>query len=311
MLALLLDRETTYREISKELGKGISSISDEINNNGGRYAYDPYNAEERARALRIRSHGSKIDTVPGLKAKIIADLRKKYSPEQIAETLRKEAQGRCVVSYETIYTYIYSDEGRKEKLWLHLRHKKSPKRISRGTRKHRSPIPNRVSIHDRPPDIEKREIFGHWEADLMIFSSTRKVLAVFVERMTRTVVAFVNNNKSADAMKRAMQKFISTIGIENIASMTFDNGTENVLHEQVRQEYHCSFQTYFCDPYASWQKGTVENTNKLIRQYLPRTIEETMFTQKYVDAVMTQLNHRPRKTLNFETPHDRFTFCSF
>jgi IS30 family transposase len=312
ILSELLQQGESYREIRKVINKSISSISDEINNNGGRRNYDPHKAHERALKNKMeRKKRKKLEISEGLKGYVIEKLREDWSPEQIAGELRKQAQEKTVISTETIYQFIYSKEGKRLKLWKHLRHRKKPERVPWGSRKKRKiSIPNRTSIHDRPQHINTREEFGHWEGDLMIFSEQRTVLAVFVERMTRKTIAVVNPDKTAQEMEYALHELISSAGPTQVKSITFDNGAENVCHQKVREDYMETFYTFFCDPYSSWQKGTVENTNKLLRQYLPRDISKEQLTQDYVDSVLEKLNNRPRKCLNFSSPNSFFSIRS-
>lgn len=311
MLAELLQSKESYRQIAKILQKSISSISDEIRRNSEHGAYDSYRAHEisRVRALERRKR-TKLEISEGLKQYVISKLKEDWSPEQIDEQLRNEANGKTVISHETIYQFIYSDEGKSLRLWTYLRHKKKPERKHWGTRKRRTIIPSRVSIHKRPAHVNNREAFGHWEADLMIFSHTKSVLAVFVERKTRKTVAVVNENKTASEMEMALHELLSTAGQTNVHSITFDNGTENICHQKIREDYSESFTTFFCDPYCSWQKGSVENMNKLFRQYFPRDILPKNLNQDAVDTAVKKLNSRPRKCIGYKTPSDMFTTCS-
>lgn len=306
----------SYRRISKEIGKSISSISAEINKNGGRKEYNGWRAEACAEErLRRRGKRRKLDISKGLRKYVIKMLKKDWSPEQISGDLKRLAKGKSVLSHETIYQFIYSKEGKLLRLWKHLRHRskyvEARRRSFSGRHKRGHVIKNRISIHRRPPEVNKKEVFGHWEADLMIFSKSKYVLSVFVERQTKQTYSFVNNDKGSDQMERALHAFMEQAGLENVHSITFDNGLENVCHEEVRKEYNYSFDTYFCDPYCSWQKGLVENTNKLIRQYFPRKIAHEDISQDKLDKTILMLNNRPRKTLQFETPNTRFTSCSF
>jgi IS30 family transposase len=311
ILAEMLESGESYREISKAIEKSISSISDEIKKNGGREKYDPHRAHSRARKQQLeRRKRSKLEISEGLKKYVIENLVEDWSPEQIAGELRKQADGKSVISHETIYQYIYSREGKQLKLWKHLRHKQKPERVHWGGRTRRASIPHRISIHERPQHVNARQEFGHWEGDLMIFSEQKSVLAVFVERMTRKTIAVVNANKTTKEMEYALHELISTAGQIRVKSITFDNGTENVCHQKVREDYAETFDTYFCDPYASWQKGTVENTNKLLRQYFPRNIPQEQLTQDYADTITEKLNNRPRKCLHYSTPALAFISCS-
>ncbi len=312
MLDIMLKDSCTFRDIAPVIQKAISSISHEIKVNGEEDgSYDAYKAHYKAEQRKLQKRKrKKIEISLGLLQRIIFDLEKDWSPEQIAGTLKEEAGGRTIISHETIYQYIYSEEGKRQKLWKHLRHKKKPYRQSWGTRKKRFQIEERVSIHHRPHCINRRERFGDYEGDLMLFSSSEKALAVFVERKTRKVFITLNANKTARAMEMALHELLCSAGIRNVHSITFDNGGENTCHERVRREYCSSFQTYFCDPYSSWQKGTVENTNKLLRQYFPRDIDPNLLTQDFVDTIAEKLNNRPRKCLHFSTPSSVFISCS-
>jgi len=312
MLHELLSESQSYREISKVIDKAISSISDEIKNNSTDGRYDPYQAHEKARRRNIeKGKRSKLERSEVLKEYVIRKLKADWSPEQIAGKLRKKAEGKTVISHETIYLYIYSDEGKQEKLWMTLRHRKKPERVPWGKRKKRKVnIPNRTSIHERSDWINRREEYAHWEGDLMLFSKRSEALAVFVERYTRKTVAVLLEDKTAASMELALHELMASVGQTHIKSITFDNGTENVCHEKIRQEYVESFDTYFCDPYSSWQKGTVENTNKLLRQYLPRDINKGKLHQDYVDYAVEKLNNRPRKCINYKTPNQYFHDCS-
>ena len=313
MLKKLLLEGRTYREISKVIEKSISSICDEIKRNGKVLeVYDPHKAHQQSlqRLLERRKRG-KLEKSDILRQYVVEKLEEDWSPEQISGYLKKEAKGKNVLSHETIYQFIYSKKGKDMKLWKHLRHRRKPQRIHWGTRKtRRALIPNRVSIHERPEQINTREEFGHWEGDLMIFSETKAVLAVFVERMTRKTVAVVNENKTSSEMAMALHELLSSAGQLNVKSITFDNGTENVCHQKIREDYMESFSTFFCDPYSSWQKGTVENTNKLLRQYFPRHILPENITQDFLDQILKKLNDRPRKCINFNSPSQSFLSCS-
>ena len=313
MLADLLEKKTSYRKISRVIQKSISSISDEIERNSIHNKYDPYEAH-RIASLRELEKGkrTKLELNPQLMNNVIDKLKDDWSPEEIAGEFKSKTNGINIISHETIYQLIYSPEGIKLKLWKHLRHRKKPKRVSFGTRKCRKiNIPNRVSINERSNAINLRLEFGHWEGDLMLFSKISLVLAVFVERMTRRVIVVLSQDKTAEEMKLALHELIGNAGQINVKSITFDNGGENVCHQEIRELYdEENLKTYFCDPYKSWQKGTVENTNKLLRQYFPRSINPELLTQDYVDEVATKLNNRPRKCLNYITPKNQFALCS-
>ncbi len=310
MLGEMLREKHTYEDIGKVIQKSKSSVCEEIKRNSEEGFYDPFVAHEKAmRREKEKQKRTKVEISPGLKTYIIKQLKEDWSPEQIAGNLKRES-GKNVVSHETIYQFIYSDEGRAMGLWKYLRHQKKPYRHPWGTRKKRFLIPERVPIHWRPEGANNRTEFGHWEADLMIFSWVRIVLAVFVERMTRKAVIFVLPDKTAESMETAMHELISAVGQVNVKSFTFDNGGENVGHINIVRDYTETIATFFCDPYCSWQKGTVENTNKLLRQYFPRNIHSDFLIQNYADAIARKLNSRPRKCLNWHNPSYFFNLCS-
>ena len=305
----LLKKEEPYREIQKVLGKSLSGISKEINRNGGKEKYNPYKAEQRAQINKFsRKKRTKLEISPGLKEFVIQKLKQDWSPEQISRDLRKKALRKTILSTETIYQFVYSKEGKTLKLWKHLRHRKRPIRVAHGTRKarvSRSKIPDRNPISLRSYGAKNRTEPGHYEVDLMIFSKTKTVLAVFVDRCTRKTYAYFNKNKTASVMANTMRNFVCEVGQMNLKSLTFDNGTENFYHNIVRDEFG-TFDTFFCDPYCSWQKGTVENTNKLLRQYFPRKIHHSLMNHENLTFALHRLNNRPRKCLNFNSPN----FCS-
>jgi len=305
ILAEHLAEGASYRTIQKLIDKSPSAISEEIKRNGGKENYCPYEAEKRAQELKHQRHKrTKIEISPGLKKFVIRHIKEDWSPEQIAGNLRDQA-GKMIISHETIYQFIYSEEGVRLKLWKHLRHKKKNTRIAHGSRKSQKlqmEIPQRTHISLRSPAANERFENGHFEVDLMIFSETKTVLAVFVDRCSRKTWAYINPDKKASTMADTIREFLCDAGICNVKSLTFDNGTENFYHYIVRDEFG-TFETFFCDPYCSWQKGTVENTNKLLRQYFPRSI---IPTQHSLQSALLKLNNRPRKCLNFKTPN----FCS-
>lgn len=308
----LLQRGVSYRGIGQRLNKSHTSVSDEIKRNkspDGRYC--PIEAHKKAFCRKNqRKKRTKLEISPGLKIYIVQKiLCEQWSPEQIDRVLRIKSGGNVVISHESIYQFIYSPEGRKLKLYQYLRRKKKPIRQPFGTRKKRFIIRDRVSIHRRHEKINKRQEFGHWETDLMIFSNQKFVLAVTVERLTRYTIATILPNKTALEMKQALYRVILDSGQLNVKSITFDNGSENVLHHELKHEFP-GLETYFCDPYCSWQKGLVENTNGLLRQYFPRSIDLGRVSQHDMDIIVTKINNRPRKCLHFTSPSLAFSLFS-
>jgi IS30 family transposase len=307
-LAELLQQGKSHRKIGKSLNRSHTSIGDELRRNTlpGK-SYDPVIAHQMAlKRQNNHSKSSKLDLSPGLKEYVIDKLRNQdWSPQQIAGKLKELSLGKTIISHETIYQFIYSEEGRRLKLWLNLRRKHKPLRQPYGARKKRINIPDRTPIHFRDGSVEDRLEVGHWEADLMIFSNQPFVLAVCVERSTRFVVITLLENKKAEEMERALHRLIEEVSQVKVLSITFDNGSENVCHTIIKHDYP-GIETFFCDPYCSWQKGSVENTNALIRQYFPRSFDLSSITQYEVDLVAKRLNTRPRKCLHYKSPHQAF-----
>lgn len=304
----LLHRGVSNRGIGKRLHKSHTSIGDELARNG--YPDGKYRAIEAHKRYLIRQRNKKkrlkLEISPDLRLYVITKLLcEQWSPEQIAGALRIKSGGKTVLSHESIYQYIYSEEGKRLKLYQQLRRKKKPIRQPFGTRKKRLLIKERVSIHKRHKKINERLEFGHWETDLMIFSKQKFVLAVTVERMSRYTIVSVLPNKTAKEMKQALTRVILDSGQRNVKSITFDNGSENVLHHELLREFP-GLESYFCDPFCSWQKGLVENTNCLLRQYFPRNCDLGSFSQELIDKIVDKINRRPRKCLNFASPNTSF-----
>jgi IS30 family transposase len=220
----------------------------------------------------------------------------------------KEAGG--YVCHETIYAYIYDEENRKEQHWkLLMRHR--PKRIKQGTRKSRKggTIKNMVSISKRPESVETRKEAGHWESDSMIFSKQKEILSVQTERKTRAVRITKCKDKTAEETKEAVTGSLGGEIETFLKSITFDRGTEGAEHEKMSEYLNADI--YFCHPYCSWEKGSVENRNMFIRRYFPRHTNMSEVTDEMIYEVQEKLNNRPMKCLKYRTPnemifHERF-----
>jgi len=308
MIEKMLKQGMTVRAIGRVLNRGHSTISEEISKNKSPHEAQ-YNAE-LAQARHEKRHlnkgnKSKLIRKEKLKEHVIEKLEEDWSPEQIAGELRERC-GMTIISHETIYQFIYSDEGRQLKLWLHLRRKHKGERRKRGTRKSRKGqiIPERISIHKRTSEATERKISGHLETDSMIFSNQRPIVLVQVDRASQKCAITKLENKTAPETKYALVRAIED-EYTSVKTITFDNGTENVLHTEIRDTYEIS--TYFCDPYCSWQKGLVEEINGLIRQYLPRHINMNQITQDNIYEIQEKLNNRPRKSLKYKTPNQIYS----
>lgn len=214
----------------------------------------------------------------------------------IAGKMKVEKRKRTI-SRESIYHYIYHRDGRYEGLHKYLR-QGQPKRRSLPSRKRaKLSLPERVSIHLRPEYVAERKRYGDWESDSMIFSKQKTILSVQSERKSKLIRMHKAPNKSADETKEAIVKTAESVPKELFLTLTFDNGTEGAKHTELRTEY--GVKTYFCDPFASWQKGGAEHANKLIRQYLPRNTDLSKLTDRDIHEIQEKLNNRPRKCLNY------------
>jgi IS30 family transposase len=296
------------RAIARILKRSHSSILQEISRNQMSYekSYEAETAHERfLKRQNKKGKVKKLEKDEDLKSMVINHLQEDFSPEQTAGFIK--LMGAKTISHETIYQFIYSEEGRKLKLWLKLRHRKYPRRQKRGTRKtkYKITIKERISIDERPKEANERMEIGHLETDTIIFSKQPRVVSVQADRKTQKCALTLLENKTAEETKYALKRAIEDeYGAENVQTITHDNGTENAKHMEIREEYQVG--TYFCRPYASWQKGLVENINKLIRQYLPRNMNISQLTQDDLNMIQEKLNNRPRKSLKYFTPNQAY-----
>ncbi len=286
----------TIRRIAGVLDRSPSTISREIRRNCGLRGYRPGQADRlartRSRSCRVRRRITHKDWV------LLEELiRRDWSPEQISGRLRREKQ--LWVSPELIYQHIYADKAEGGSLWTHLRcQQKRRKRYGSG-RERRGCLPDRVGIDQRPAEVDSRSRIGHWEGDTIIGKAHRGAAVTLVERASRFLRLSKLPRKTAKATRRAISRRLRPFA-DQINSLTLDNGKEFAQHRQIAQSLGSA--VYFADPYASWQRGTNENTNGLIRQYLPKSRDLTTLTSAEVRRIEARLNHRPRKCLNYRTP---------
>lgn len=287
--------------IADLLGCHRATIYRELNRNKTKIGYLPDRAHKMS--LERRTKGLKIDRNPELKNYIVSKLYEGWSPEIIAGFLKKE-KGISVISHETIYAYIYSKEGSKNELYLSLkkRRKKRQAKLSRKSKK--TCIPNRVSIHERPEKIDKREEYGHWEGDLVLFTNSESNLITLRERKSRVFLAIKNQSKHADTTSKNIIKKFKGRKKTLIETLTFDNGGEFARHEDIAKALRVDI--FFCDPYSSYQKGSVENGNGVLRYDLPRSADIDSLSQKQIDKIVDKINNRPMKCLGFRTPAEIF-----
>ncbi len=302
----------SLRTIARQLGRAPSTISREINRNDG---LKRYRANQADKAAWDRAHRPKPCKLVGnlqLGRIIASKLQCHWSPDQIAGWLKKAYAGneRLQVSHETIYRslFIQARGVLKRELLQYLRTKRvmrCPKKTSlKG--KGLGHITDAVSIRERPASVEDRAVPGHWEGDL-ICGSNNSFIATLVERQTRYVMLAKVSGKDTEAVINALIKQAKKLPSELYKSLTWDRGSEMADHRRFTLD--TDIQVYFCDPKSPWQRGSNENTNRLLRQYLPKGTNLSLHSQAKLNAIARQLNERPRKTLGYETPAERFNVC--
>jgi IS30 family transposase len=302
----------SMRAIAEQLGRSPSTVSREIQRNGGYAAYRAHKAEKAAWDRACRPKTCKLVEKPALARSIASKLQLAWSPEQIAGWLKRTYPGdeNHQVSHETIYRslYIQTRGALKKELLQHLRRTRVARRPRRYTQKtgEQGRIIGAASISERPASAEDRAVPGHWEGDLLCGSNNSQI-ATLVERHSRYVLLANVDNKETETVIRALIKQAHKLPQELYKSLTWDRGTEMADHK--RFTLATDINVYLCDPYHPWQRGTNENTNGLLRQYFPKGTDLSVHSQAKLNAVARRLNERPRKTLNFETPADRFNQC--
>lgn len=299
----------SIRSIATRLRRAPSTISREINRNGGLTAYRASQADQSAWDRACRPKTCKLAENRTL-AHIVADkLQLQWSPEQIAGWLQRTYPGdeNYQVSHETIYRslFIQARGALKKELLEHLRRTRIMRRSRHHTQKtdNHGRITDTVSISDRPATVADRAVPGHWEGDLL-FGSGNSQIATLVERQTRYVMLVKVEGKDTETVINALIKHAHKLPQELYKSLTWDRGKEMADHK--RFTLATDIKVYFCDPQNPWQRGTNENTNGLLRQYYPKGLDLSAYSQAKLNAVARRLNERPRKTLNYETPAERF-----
>ena len=297
-----VSRGESMRSIATALGREPSTISRELRRNGGRQGYRAHRAEQRWHDTRRRPKPFRLETHRALRRVVEEKLAEDWSPEQIAGWLRLEHPNdpRWWVSPETIYQSLYV-QGRnvlRKELTEHLRRGRA-KRKSGPERRGR--FHDMVMITDRPPEADDRAVPGHWEGDLILGAKAQSQIGMLTERTSRFVLLFaLPENRTAETVRGEIVKVILTLPEHLKRSLTWDQGKEMAQHIQLTID--TGVQIYFCDPASPWQRGTAENTVGLLRQYLPKDDDLSVFTNEQLAAIADKLNQRPRKTLEFRTP---------
>ena len=304
--------DESMRSIATRLGRAPSTISREIQRNGGDGKDRAARADKKAWERACRPKSCKLASSPWLRRAIEIKLRVNWSPEQIAGWLKREHPGdeSKHVSHETIYRslFIQARGVLKKELLQYLRSERTMRKpihvgqLDDG----RGKIPHAISISERPAAVEDRAVPGHWEGDL-IAGTNNSYIATLVERQTRYVTLVKIDHKRTECVVAALIKQAKKLPGELYKSLTWDRGTEMKDHQ--RFTLATDIKVYFCDPRSPWQRGSNENTNRLLRQYFPKGTDLSVHSQSKLNAVARQLNERPRKTLDFETPAERFNAC--
>ncbi len=302
----------SIRSIAASLGRAPSTVSREINRNGGRRRYRANNAEQAAWDRAHRPKTCKLVKNRALAHIVAEKLQLQWAPEQIAGWLKYmyPDDENMQVSHETIYKslFIQARGALKKELLQHLRKTRAMRRSRHHTQKtaDHGRITDAVSIHERPAEAEDRAVPGHWEGDLLCGSNNSQI-ATLVERQTRLVMLARVPSKDTKTVINALIKQAHKLPRELYKSLTWDRGKEMADHE--RFSLDTDIKVYFCDPQSPWQRGSNENTNGLLRQYFPKGMDLSNVHQNRLNAVARRLNERPRKTLEYRTPAERFAQC--
>lgn len=303
-IAVWFAAKVPIREIARRLRRDHSVISREIRRNKSGKHYIAIAAAAKFKE-RKRAAGER----PPLKneelySHVLARLKDGWSPEQISGRLKKENNGATVICHETIYSFIFKPESKALKLWQELPRGHAKRRKWHGRSGKVEKIPARVSIHDRPEIIENRTEFGHWEGDSVVGRGKRHGIHTEVERTTRyfqaRLLPQLNSQKTVEAQTKIFEAFPKFAR----RTVTLDNGLENVKHQDLTKA--TGMDVYFADPYRSGQRGTNENTNGLLRRYLPKKTSFRGLSQGDLNDIVDEINNRPRKCLGYFKPAELF-----
>jgi IS30 family transposase len=302
----------SLRSIAARLGRAASTVSRELGRNGGVRGYRAAAADRRAWDRALRPKPCKLARHEPLRRAVTERLERNWSPEQIAGWLKRtypDDEGYRV-SHETIYRslFVQARGVLKKDLQEHLRSGRAIRRSRHASSKGdgRGGIVDAVSIRERPASVEDRAVPGHWEGDLLC-GSANSYIVTLVERHSRYVMLAAVANRDSRSVVDALIEQARNLPHELWQSLTWDRGKEMAEHKRFTLATEVA--VYFCDPQSPWQRGSNENTNRLLRQYFPKGTDLSLHTQERLNAVASELNQRPRKTLGYETPAERFDAC--
>jgi IS30 family transposase len=298
----------SMREIARRIDRAVSTVSREIARNSGRRRYRATDADDAAWNRACRPKPCKLAQQHRLQRIVAKKLSLEWSPEQIAGWLKRTFPDNesLHVSYETIYRslFIQTRGVLKKELMKHLRSRRVMRHGKQYTTKGkpRGRIIDAVSIHERPATIEDRAVPGHWEGDLIAGSGNTHI-ATLVERQSRFTMLVKLDGKDTQTVVTALIKQVKRLPVELRKTLTWDRGSEMAQHKQITVA--TDLKIYFCDPQSPWQRGTNENTHRLLRQYFPKKTDLSVYSQTDLNKVARKLNQRPRKTLGYQTPSDK------
>ena len=288
------------QEIAVILGVSSSTISRELKRNTGQRGYRPKQAH--IKALTRREEACKVIKMTAEVVTLIeAKIRLDWSPEQVSGWLNEEQA--ISISHERIYQHVWADKRQEGTLYKHLRHSHKKRKKQYGSKDKRGQIRNRVSIDERPEIVEQKTRIGDWEIDTVIGQNHQGALVTIVDRVSKFTLIKKVDSKHAEVVTEATITLLKPY-LDKTLTITADNGKEFAGHESMTEQLNAA--VYFAHPYHSWERGLNENTNGLIRQYFTKGSSFENITDEQVEDVMNKLNHRPRKTLNYKTPHSVF-----
>ena len=305
-IAVRLELKQGVREIARALRRSPSTVSREIARNGGREGYRSVRAEQRAQRCACRPKATKLSRRPRLVAAVERGLVELWSPEQISARLKEEhpEDEEMRISHETIYRSLYV-QSRGELRWQLTQKLRTGRgaRRARGRIETRGRISEMVPIAQRPPEVDDRRVPGHWEGDLLVGAGGKSAIVTLVERQTRFVLLAALEDQTTLHVTDVLAERITQLPAHLARSLTWDQGRELAAHKKFTS--HTGIQVYFCDPHSPWQRGSNENTNGLLRQYLPKGTDLSAHSQDDLDHIAASLNGRPRQTLGWRNPAEQ------
>ena len=300
----------SFRQIARQLGRAPSTVTREVNHNGGRGSYRPSAAHARAQRNRLRPRAAKLCCSSVLRDEVVSGLEAFWSPKQISLRLEQDYPDALEmrVSPETIYQslFVQARGALRADLTKHLRTGRTHRRSAPGHLDGRGRLKDMIMISERPAEADDRAVPGHWEGDLLVGKGNRSFIGTLVERHTRyLLLSYLGNDSSTEHVTRKIAERILELPEQLRLSLTWDQGREMARHADFTVA--TGVEVYFCDPHSPWQRGSNENTNGLLRQYFPKGTDLAIHNQKQLDKVAAELNGRPRQTLDWQTPAEKMT----